>query len=71
MGGIREVEGDICIHMVDSLHWTAKTCTTLKSNYTPIKQNETGRPEGAAFIPYHLTSIADPKEEMHLASPTG
>ena len=22
--------------MVDSLHWTAETCTTLKSNYTPI-----------------------------------
>jgi len=73
VGGRREVQqgGDKCIHNADSRHCTAETSTTLKSNYTPIKQNETGRPEGAAFIPYHLTSIADPKEEMHLASPTG
>ena len=72
-GGRREVQGggDKCIHNADSLHCTAETSTTLKRNYTPIKQNETGRAEGAALIPYHLMSIADPKEEMHLASPTG
>ena len=61
-GGRREVQegGDKCIHSADSLHCTAETNTTLKSNYTPIKQNETGRPEEAALIPYHLTSIAHP-----------
>ena len=52
-GGRREVQGggDKCIHNADSLHCTAETSTTLKRNYTPIKQNETGRTEGAALIP--------------------
>ena len=37
--GRREVqeEGDICIHIADSLPCTAETNTTLYSNYTPIK----------------------------------
>ena len=29
--------GDICIHIADSLCYTAETNTTLQSNYTPIK----------------------------------
>lgn len=41
------MEGDICIHTVDSLHWTAETCTTLKSNYTPIKKESL--PQGPAL----------------------
>ena len=28
---------DICIHIADSLCYTAETNTTLQSNYTPIK----------------------------------
>ena len=29
--------GDTCIHIVDLLHCTAETNTTLESNYSPIK----------------------------------
>ena len=29
--------GDICIHIADSLCYTAATNTTMQSNYTPIK----------------------------------
>ena len=43
MGGIGRWGGrenrDICIHMADSLHYTAETNTTLQSNYTLIKDN--------------------------------
>lgn len=31
--------GDRCIHAADSFHCTAKTSTTLQSNYTPILKN--------------------------------
>ena len=39
MGSGREAQGggDICIHIADSLHCTAETNSTLKSNYPPIK----------------------------------
>ena len=37
VGGRELQEGrDICIHIADSLHCTAETNTTLKSNYTPV-----------------------------------
>ena len=29
---------DICIHIADSLYYTAETNTALQSNYTPIKK---------------------------------
>ena len=37
-GGGREAQegGDKCIHIADSLYWTAEINTTLLSNYTPI-----------------------------------
>ena len=43
-GAGREVqEGkDICTHIADSLHCTAETNATLKSNYTSIKKNSIG-----------------------------
>ena len=39
IGGVREAHegGDICIYRADSLHSTAQTNITLKSNYTPTK----------------------------------
>ena len=45
-GGMGRVEGewesqkggDIYIHIADSLHGTVETNTTLKRNYTPVKQ---------------------------------
>ena len=39
--GGREVqeEGDIGIHIADSLHCTAENNTSLYSNFTPIKKN--------------------------------
>ena len=42
MRGQREIQegGDICIHKADSLHCTAETNTTLKSNYTAIKKKK-------------------------------
>ena len=35
MGGQIQVEENICIHLDDSLCYTAGTTTTLESNYTP------------------------------------
>ena len=39
-GGREEVQkgGDIYVIMTDSRHYTAKTNTTLESNYAPIKK---------------------------------
>ena len=39
-GGWEEVQkgGDIYVIMTDSRHYTAKTNTTLESNYAPIKK---------------------------------
>ena len=42
VGGGRETQegGDGCLHIADSLCCTAKTNTTLESNYTPKKEKK-------------------------------